>query len=50
VPPWTAALLCAGAVAFPISRIPRIDAVAHLADALLVVAFAANARSAIAKP
>ncbi|MER7891692.1 hypothetical protein ABTX15_17870 [Micromonospora sp. NPDC094482] len=43
VPLWTAALLCAGAVAFPLSRIPRIDVVAYLADALLVVAFVAIA-------
>ncbi|MFC0507805.1 hypothetical protein [Micromonospora costi] len=43
VPLWTAALLCAGAVAFPLSRVPRIDLVAYLADALLVVAFAAIA-------
>ncbi|MFI6263232.1 hypothetical protein [Micromonospora sp. NPDC051006] len=41
VPLWTAALLCAGAVAFPLSRIPRIDVIAYLADALLVVAFVA---------
>jgi hypothetical protein len=47
IPLWSAALLCAGAVAFPVSRIPRIDLVAYLADALLVVAFAAIARNAI---
>lgn len=49
VPLWTAALLCAGAVVFPASRIPRIDLVAYLADALLVVAFAAIAGSGLAR-
>ena len=43
VPLWTAALLCAGALAFPLSRIPRVDLVANLADAVLVVAFTATA-------
>ncbi|WFE53189.1 hypothetical protein [Micromonospora sp. WMMD1155] len=43
VPRWPAALLCAGALAFPLSRIPRIDTVAYLADALLIVSFAAIA-------
>ncbi|MEU6207149.1 hypothetical protein ABZ814_26575 [Micromonospora musae] len=43
VPLWAAALMCAGAVAFPLSRIPRIDLIAYLADALLVVAFVAIA-------
>ncbi|GAA0941620.1 hypothetical protein [Virgisporangium aurantiacum] len=43
VPLWAAALLCAGALAFPLSRIPRIDLIANLADALLVVAFTATA-------
>ncbi|MFC3499742.1 hypothetical protein ACFOOK_01835 [Micromonospora krabiensis] len=46
VPLWTAVLLCAGAVAFPLSRIPRIDVIAYLADGLLVAAFAAIARLA----
>lgn len=43
VPLWTAGLLAAGAVTFPLSRIPRIDLVAYLADGLIVVAFAALA-------
>lgn len=40
VPLWTAGLLALGAIAFPLSRIPRIDLVAYLADGLIVVAFA----------
>lgn len=40
VPLWAAALLCVGGAAFPLSRIPRIELAAHLADAILVVAFA----------
>jgi hypothetical protein len=32
-------VLAAGALAFPLSRAPRIELVAHLADVLLVVAF-----------
>jgi hypothetical protein len=41
VPLWTAALLCAGALAFPLSRVPRVDLIAYVADGLLVAAFAA---------
>lgn len=38
VSPILAVLLCVGALAFPASRIPRIDLIAHLADLLLLVA------------
>ncbi len=37
VPTWWAGLLCLGAVAFPASRIPRIELLAHVADLLLLV-------------
>lgn len=40
VPLWTAGPLALGAIAFPLSRIPRIDLVAYLADGLIVAAFA----------
>ncbi|WP_433273748.1 hypothetical protein ACQPZA_23345 [Pseudonocardia xinjiangensis] len=39
-PRWATLLLAAGAVAFPASRIPRIELVAHVADFVLVAAFA----------
>lgn len=38
-------LLCAGAVLFPASRIPRIEWIAHIVDVLLLVPFAAAAFS-----
>ncbi|MBE1584512.1 hypothetical protein ACFPOI_31025 [Nonomuraea angiospora] len=37
VPVAVGVLLCAGALAFPLSRIPREPAVAHLADLLLLL-------------
>jgi hypothetical protein len=37
VPPLYAILLCVGAIAFPLSRIPRIELLAHTADLLLLV-------------
>jgi hypothetical protein len=40
VPLWTAGLLALGGVTFPLSRIPRIDLIAYLADGLIVAAFA----------
>ena len=36
-PLWTALLLAAAGAVFPVSRIPRIEAVAHVADLLLLV-------------
>jgi hypothetical protein len=39
VPVVTGVLLCAGALAFPLSRIPRDAAVAHVADVLLLLPF-----------
>jgi len=40
VPAAVGVLICAGALAFPLSRIPREPLVAHLADLLLLVPFA----------
>jgi hypothetical protein len=37
IPTWTAVLICLGAVAFPLSRIPRIEVIAHIADILLAM-------------
>jgi hypothetical protein len=34
---WIAILLFIGAIAFPASRIPRIEWIAHIADILLLV-------------
>lgn len=34
---WVAVLLCVGAIAFPASRIPRIEWIAHVADVLLLI-------------
>lgn len=39
-PFWVSFLICLGAVAFPISRISRIEAVAHVADILLFLPIA----------
>lgn len=39
VPAATGLLISAGAIAFPLSRIPREVVIAHLADLLLLVAF-----------
>lgn len=40
-PMWTAVLLVAAGVIFPVSRIPRIEMIAHAADLLLLVPMAA---------
>ncbi|WP_338876524.1 hypothetical protein WBJ53_12830 [Spirosoma sp. SC4-14] len=40
VPVWVGVLLCLGAVAFPVSRISRIESVAHVADVLLFIPIA----------
>ena len=34
---WIGLLFCLGAIAFPLSRIPRIEFVAHIADVLLLI-------------
>ena len=34
---WIGLLFCLGAIAFPLSRIPRIELVAHIADVLLLI-------------
>ena len=36
-PWWAALLLAAGGIAFPLSRIPRIEWIAHVADLLLLI-------------
>lgn len=41
IPWWIGTLLCLGALAFPISRIPRIALIAHVADLLLLIALLA---------
>ncbi|CCH53304.1 hypothetical protein BN8_02389 [Fibrisoma limi BUZ 3] len=37
VPVWTGLLLCVGALCFPLSRIPRSELMAHIADGILLV-------------
>jgi hypothetical protein len=37
---WVGALLCLGAIVFPVSRIPRIEIIAHIADFLLLLPLA----------
>jgi len=39
IEPTLAVLVCLGAIAFPLSRIPRIELLAHLADVLLAIPF-----------
>ncbi len=39
-PRWNGVLVCVAAIAFPASRIPRIEWVAHIVDVLLLVPFA----------
>ncbi|WP_223833891.1 hypothetical protein [Spirosoma profusum] len=40
VPGWVGYLICLGAIAFPASRISRIELIAHIADALLLIPIA----------
>jgi len=44
VPVWISVLLCAAAVAFPLSRIPRVEWVAHIADLAMLIPCVAIAR------
>jgi hypothetical protein len=37
IPLWLGALLGIAAVAFPLSRIPRIEAIAHLVDGFMLI-------------
>lgn len=37
VPTWVGVLICLGAITFPLSRILRIELVAHLSDGLLAI-------------
>jgi hypothetical protein len=37
VHPWVGLMFCLGAIAFPLSRIPRIEWVAHIADVCLFI-------------
>ena len=39
-PLWVGILLALGAIAFPLSRIPRIATIAHIADALMLIPMA----------
>ncbi|QHT66086.1 hypothetical protein GXP67_05090 [Rhodocytophaga rosea] len=39
VPMWAGILICLGAIAFPVSRILRIELIAHISDALLAIPF-----------
>ena len=43
VPAWTALLFCLAAIAFPLSRIPRIEWMAHIADLAMLIPSAAIA-------
>jgi len=38
-PPTVAILICAGAILFPLSRIPRAEWIAHIVDLLLITPF-----------
>jgi hypothetical protein len=40
IPLWAGLLICLAAIAFPVSRIPRIDLVAHAADVLMFIPLA----------
>jgi hypothetical protein len=40
IPLWAGTLICLAAIAFPVSRIPRIRLVAHAADVLMLVPLA----------
>ena len=40
IPAWAGILLALGAIAFPLSRIPRIPSLAHVADALMLIPMA----------
>ena len=40
IPLWAGLLICLAAIAFPVSRIPRIPLVAHAADVLMLVPLA----------
>lgn len=40
IPLWAGLLICFAAIAFPVSRIPRIALVAHAADVLMLVPLA----------
>jgi hypothetical protein len=42
-PLWLGALLIISGAAFPLSRITRTESIAHAADALILIAFAALA-------
>ncbi|GAB4037212.1 hypothetical protein [Spirosoma gilvum] len=50
VPVWVGLLLCAGAIAFPVSRISRIDVIAHVADLLLFIPIAYLGWQLLTKP
>jgi hypothetical protein len=43
VPVWIGILFCLAAIAFPLSRIPRIEWMAHIADPAMLIPSAAMA-------
>ena len=49
VPVWISVLLCVAAIAFPMSRIPRIEWVAHIADLAILIPSVAIAREILRK-
>lgn len=49
VPVWISVLLCVAAIAFPLSRIPRIEWVAHIADLAILIPSVAIAREILRK-
>jgi hypothetical protein len=42
IPVWAGILICVAAIAFPVSRIPRIGLVAHAADVLMLIPLAST--------
>jgi len=50
IPAWAGILICLGAISFPVSRIPRIELIAHIADVLLAIPLIFIGYSYIIKP
>jgi hypothetical protein len=49
VPVWIGILFCLAAIVFPLSRIPRVEWMAHIADMVMVVPSVAIARQILRK-
>ena len=49
VPVWISALFCVAAITFPLSRIPRIEWMAHIADLAMLIPSAAVAAQILKK-